>query len=118
MAERTAGIRGTRLGGPRSFEDEDASTFFEPRSTHTYQCTLGHETSVPFHRDAEVPTFWSCGTCPAEAVHSDRTGAPAAVTKTGSKSHWEQLQSRRTTEELEALLKQALKNYRTTGKSF
>jgi hypothetical protein len=78
---------------------------------------LGHSTTVVFHADAEAPVGWDCSVCPAEAKHaelagSNEKGRPAVRV---GKTHWEQVQSRRTEEELETLLDEALTNYRKHG---
>lgn len=111
------------MGGPTSFEDGTSETAFEPRRRHRYVCALGHETSVAFHVAAEVPAQWDCVVCSATGTHEDVTAGvmadvePSLVMKS-SKTHMEQVRSRRTEEELEALLAEALRNYRKFGKAF
>lgn len=107
------------MGGPVSFESEKDTTEYEPRARHAYHCGLGHVTVVTFHVSAVAPPEWDCAVCPSSARHEhqrdvvvEETGRPAP------KTHYEQLLSRRTEAELEDLLRQALRNYRRTGKAF
>lgn len=122
MSERSAHprVRGVRLGGPPSFGSDSRTAEFEPRKRHNYVCMLGHSTTVMFHADAPPPMDWDCSVCPSGAKHEtlstlDDAGRPVA--KVG-KTHLEQLRSRRTEEELEALLEEALSNYRKHGRAF
>lgn len=127
MSERSTSlaVRGTRIGGANSFESASAETALAPRRKHTYTCTFGHTTTLVFHAKAEAPPTWQCAVCPETARHESLAGTdPVTDVALGStvvkapKTHWDQLRERRTEAELEALLAEALNNYRTTGKAF
>lgn len=122
MSERgtTTTIRGARLGGAGSYEAEREGAEYEPRRRHTYTCGLGHVTTVVFHAEAEAPAEWECAVCPVPARHDEHHAATAepATKRTVTKTHWEQLRSRRSEAELETLLAEALSNYRQYGKAF
>ena len=53
MADRT--LRGSRLGAI-SYETEYGAEP-APRNVAAYRCPRGHEFSVPFSEDAEIPTI-------------------------------------------------------------
>lgn len=107
------------MGGPSSFEAEKPNTEYEPRVRHTYHCPLGHVTTVTFHASAVAPVEWDCSVCPSRSRHEhQRDVVVEDTTRVTTKTHYEQLMSRRTEAELEDLLAQALKNYRKTGKAF
>ncbi len=107
MADRS--LRGIRLGAS-SLQSEEGVVFHE-RTTRTYACSeCGHETSLPFAVDAEVPEVWECKKCGAEArlrvgdkvVDVDHSGDKAPRT------HWDMLLERRSLPELEELLEERL----------
>ena len=56
MADRT--LRGSRLGAI-SYETEYGAEP-APRNVAAYRCQRGHEFSVPFSEEAEIPTTWEC----------------------------------------------------------
>ncbi len=72
MADRT--LRGSRLGAV-SYETEYGAEP-APRNIAAYRCPRGHEFSVPFSEEAEIPTTWECrldGT-PGRAHRRPRAG--------------------------------------------
>jgi len=103
MSDRV--LRGTRLGAV-SYES-DRHTEFAPRLVTAYDCPNGHETSVPFAAEAEIPATWECRLCGATALLRDgaqpeeKKGKPA-------RTHWDMLLERRSTEELEEVLAERL----------
>ena len=56
MADRT--LRGSRLGAI-SYETEYGAEP-APRNIAAYRCERGHEFSVPFSEEAEIPSTWDC----------------------------------------------------------
>ena len=109
MSQQT--MRGMRLGA-QSLESE-VGVVYTPRANHLYQCPKGHQTSVVFALEAELPESWQCKTCSEQGMlitegqvmdvnFEERTG----------RSHWEMLLERRTREELEEILQERLAEIR------
>jgi len=103
MGERT--LRGSRLGAV-SYES-DASTELAPRQPRTYNCPQGHETTVPFAADADVPALWECRTCGANALLVD-SEMPEPKKQKPPRTHWDMLLERRSLDQLEELLEERL----------
>jgi hypothetical protein len=117
MSQQT--MRGMRLGA-QSLESE-VGVVYTPRANHLYQCPKGHQTSVVFALEAELPESWQCKTCSEQGMlitegqvmdvnFEERTG----------RSHWEMLLERRTHAELEEILQERLdyiRERRAAGKS-
>ena len=103
MADRV--LRGSRLGGV-SYES-DRNTDLAPRQATEYACTNGHVFSVPFAADAEVPQTWSCRSCGAA---SGLVGGEAPEPKKAkpARTHMDMLRERRSPDDLEAVLQEAL----------
>jgi ribosomal protein L37AE/L43A len=103
MSDRV--LRGTRLGSV-SYES-DRHTEFAPRLRTVYDCPQGHETTVPFAAEAELPGVWECRVCGAPALLRD--GAPLELKKgKPARTHWDMLLERRTAAELEEVLAERL----------
>ena len=64
MAERA--LRGTRLGST-SYEN-DRNTDLAPRQEVAFDCPKGHQFTVPFAAEAELPPTWECRVCGAVAI--------------------------------------------------
>lgn len=111
------GITGTI--GSRPSRQNETYVEYEPRIVYAYQCPKQHVIPVTLHFQADPPPTWTCPTCSAPATLD---GKPADTAPNGNeqrtKTHMDQLKERRSEEELEALLEEALHNYRTTGKAF
>ena len=56
MADRT--LRGSRLGAV-SYETEYGAEP-APRNVAAYECPRGHQFTVPFSEDADIPASWEC----------------------------------------------------------
>src|SRR5690349_19780880 len=56
MADRT--LRGSRMGAV-SYETEYGAEP-APRNLAAYRCARGHEFTIPFSEEAEVPPTWEC----------------------------------------------------------
>ena len=92
-----------------------------PRYDQQYFCASGHVFSLTFFIEAEAPTQWVCPACGRVAPSTD--GGPADATLSARRSSDEKtplsrLYERRTTQELESLLGEALANLRGTGRAF
>lgn len=103
-------IRGTRIGaaGPSS-ESERGET--APRSVVSYWCANGHESRLSFALDAEIPNEWDCPKCGLPGGQ-DVQNPPSAGRTEPFKSHLEYVKERRSDEEGEALLEEALEKLR------
>ena len=103
MSDRV--LRGSRLGSI-SYES-DRHTEFAPRMRAVYDCPQGHESTVPFAAEAEIPSMWECRVCGASALLRD--GAAPELKKTKpARTHWDMLLERRTAAELEEVLAERL----------
>lgn len=105
-------LRGTRLGTV-SYETEDGVEF-APRQPVVYDCPNGHETTVPFSAEAEVPATWECRSCGAVALRRDAE-MPEAKAGRRPRTHWDMLMERRTVDDLEELLTERLTLLRGSG---
>ena len=95
MADRT--LRGSRMGAV-SYETEYGAEP-APRNLAAYRCPRGHEFTVPFSEEAEVPATWEC-----------RLDGPAPEAKKVKppRTHWDMLMERRTVADLEEVLAERL----------
>ena len=103
MSDRV--LRGSRLGSV-SYES-DRHTEFAPRSVTSYDCSRGHETTVPFAAEADIPFTWECKVCGGTALRRDAEQPEAKAVKP-ARTHWDMLLERRTVEELEEVLNERL----------
>ena len=98
-------IRGARIGsGPAGESDRGESA---PRQRISFFCANGHSTVRRFAVDAEVPTTWDCPSCGLPAGQ-DAQSPPPATRNEPFKSHLAYVKERRTDEEGDALLAEAL----------
>ena len=103
MGEST--LRGTRLGAT-SYENDENVVPAE-RIMATFECPLGHLTTVPFSAEAEeIPVLWECR-CGAEALRRDAQ-RPEPQPGRHVRTHWDMLLERRTIADLEELLDERL----------
>jgi len=104
MSDRV--LRGSRLGAV-SYET-DRNIELAPRSSASYDCPKGHRFAVPFAAEAEVPASWECRQCGATAV---LVGGPAPEPKKvkPARTHMDMLRERRSTADLEEVLKEQLR---------
>ncbi|MDQ1295318.1 MAG: hypothetical protein QG608_3203 [Actinomycetota bacterium] len=107
MSDRS--MRGTRLGA-RSLESD---TGVQPaaRQDVIYNCPNGHAIVVPLSIEAEVPPLWECR-CGTMALRKDAE-VPEEKPSKPVRTHWDMLMERRTTAELEELLKERLELLRS-----
>lgn len=111
MGERV--LRGSRLGAV-SYEN-DRNTDLAPRQATEYDCPKGHHFSVPFAAEAEVPATWECSFCGSTA---NRVGAAAPEPKKTkpARTHMDMLRERRSTADLEEVLKEQLEALHSSDK--
>ena len=103
MAERT--LRGARLGG-QSFEDERGIEF-AARQQVGYRCSHGHKFEITMSDEADVPAYWECPRCGAEALSTDGIVPEIKIDKP-VRTHWDMLLERRSVVELEDILSERL----------
>ena len=103
MADRV--LRGSRLGAV-SYES-DRHIELAPRKTADYVCPKGHRFSVPLAAEADTPQTWECRSCGSSAVLAGGE-APAPTKVKPTRTHMDMLRERRSTEDLEEVLKEQL----------
>ena len=104
-------IRGTRVGsGPMG---ESVRGELAPRVRVSYWCAAGHETEALFATDpdTEVPLEWECHDCGLPAG-LDKDDPPEAAKTAPYKTHLAYVKERRTDEDGQALLDEALSHLR------
>jgi hypothetical protein len=103
MGERS--LRGSRLGSV-SYETERNTAPIE-RQYVEYRCTAGHQFTVPFADDAEVPDTWECKFDGSSAkLVGGAEPAPKKVKP--PRTHWDMLLERRSIDDLEEVLAERL----------
>ena len=105
-------IRGTRVGAGPSGEDDRGGDGAERRRVD-YFCSRGHRSRLIFAVEAEVPKLWDCPSCGLPAGLDERN-TPAADTNTAVpyRTHMAYVRERRSDEDGEALLDEALARLR------
>lgn len=107
-------IRGSRVGAGPMGEDERGES--APRQVVNYYCAQGHVTSPSFalgdeSDSPEIPLEWDCPKCGSPAG-LDKENPPEPIRNTPFKTHLAYVKERRTEEEGEALLNEALDSLR------
>jgi hypothetical protein len=103
MADRT--LRGSRLGAI-SYETEYGAEP-APRNVAAYRCDRGHEFTVPFAEEAEIPSTWDCRLDGSVAKLVDGP-EPEAKKAKAPRTHWDMLMERRSIADLEEVLEERL----------
>jgi len=112
-------IRGSRVGAGPMGEDERGES--APRQTVDYYCARGHVTSPSFalgdEADApEIPLEWDCPKCGFPAG-LDSENPPEPIRNEPYKTHLAYVKERRSEEEGQALLDEALTELRARRES-
>jgi hypothetical protein len=104
-------MRGHRIGAGPMGEAERGET--APRIRQSYWCASGHETQVAFADDATVtpPALLDCRRCGLPAGQ-DQNDPPQASKAVPYKTHMAYVRERRTQEEGDQLVDEALKELR------
>ncbi len=106
-------LRGSSLGGPRSGHLPDPiAGELAPRQAVTFWCGRDHEMRVAFAHDVVPPETMPCRHCGAEAG-TERHAPPATLSAVPYKTHLQYTQERRTPEDAETLLAEALSQLRS-----
>ncbi|MGL6235547.1 MAG: RNA polymerase-binding protein RbpA [Segniliparus sp.] len=103
MADRV--LRGSRLGAV-SYET-DRNHDLAPRRMAKYRTENNEEFLVPFADDAEIPPTWLCKNGQEGYLIEGDENVEVKKQKP-PRTHWDMLLERRTTDELEELLKERL----------
>ncbi|MFJ9518089.1 RNA polymerase-binding protein RbpA [Kitasatospora sp. NPDC101801] len=111
MAQGRGGIRGARIGSGPMGESERGD--LAPRTAVSFWCGNGHRTQPSFATGAEIPQVWDCTRCGLPAG-TDPDNTPAAPGSTPFKTHFGYVLQRRTRQDGEALLDEALAKLRGT----
>ncbi|WP_194904258.1 RNA polymerase-binding protein RbpA [Catenulispora rubra] len=108
-------IRGTRVGAGPSGEDDRGGDGAERRRVD-YFCSRGHRSRLIFAAEAEVPKFWDCPRCGLPAG-LDEHSAPGANSYAAVpyRTHMAYVRERRSDEDGQALLDEALAKLRGTS---
>lgn len=102
-------IRGSKIGSGPMGESERGE--MAPRLVVSFWCSQGHETAPSFAIGAEVPDTWDCPRCGCPAGR-EQNNPPAPLKTEPYKTHLAYVKERRTSEDAEALLAEALEAVR------
>ncbi len=109
MADRA--LRGMTIGA-KSMESEEGVEFAE-RQNVTYECPLGHVTTVPMSMEAEIPQTWECPECGQAAALRGEDEPESEEPKKAPRTHWDMLLERRDIDDLKVLLDERLEMLRS-----
>ena len=102
-------IRGSRVGAGPMGESERGEA--APRRRVAFFCSNGHETRPSFAADAQIPDTWDCPRCGWPAGR-DREATPQAPRNEPYKTHLAYVRERRTDEDGDSILAEALAKLR------
>ena len=102
-------IRGSRVGAGPMGEAERGEA--APRLSVGFWCANRHESRIAFASDAEVPETWDCPRCGLPAGSDEQNPPPAPRTEP-YKTHLAYVRERRSDEDGDALLEEALARLR------
>jgi hypothetical protein len=102
-------IRGSRVGAGPMGEAERGET--APRRRVDFWCANGHESRIAFAMEIEVPETWDCPRCGLPAG-TDQQNPPPAPRTEPYKTHLAYVRERRSDEDGDALLEEALNRLR------
>ncbi|OKI29151.1 RNA polymerase-binding protein RbpA [Streptomyces sp. CB03911] len=111
MAQGRGGIRGARIGSGPMGESERGD--LAPRTAVSFWCGNGHRTQVSFAVEAAVPLAWDCRSCSLPAG-PDPDDVPVAQGNAPYRTHLGYVRQRRSQEDGEILLNEALAKLRGT----
>ncbi|WP_037606083.1 RNA polymerase-binding protein RbpA [Streptacidiphilus rugosus] len=111
MAQGSSGIRGSRIGSGPMGESERGD--LAPRTAASFWCGNGHRTQLQFAIEAAIPEEWDCPKCGLPAG-PDPDNSPGAVSNAPYKTHMAYVRERRSQEDGEILLNEALAKLRGT----
>ena len=109
MAQGRTGIKGARIGSGPMGEPERGD--LAPRRAVSFWCGNGHHSKPVFAIEAEVPALWDCPRCGLPAGQ-DPDDTPVASGTTPFLTHMGYVRQRRSQEDGEILLNEALAKLR------
>jgi hypothetical protein len=109
VAQGRTGIRGARIGSGPLGEPERGD--LAPRTVVSFWCGNGHHSQPSFAIEAVVPEVWDCPKCGLPAG-PDPDNIPAEVSTAPYMTHMGYVRQRRSQEEGEILLNEALAKLR------
>ena len=113
MAGAGNAIRGSRVGaGPMGEAERGESA---PRQTVVYFCGRAHESVVNFAAEAKIPESWDCPRCGLPASQDSANPPPPPKTEP-YKTHLAYVKERRSDQEAEDILDEAIKTLRARRK--
>jgi hypothetical protein len=101
-----SGLRASRLARPTDQVDRGAP--LADRQSVTFWCADDHDTVLTLSLTAEVPATWECGRCGGPASTDRGTALRAGRTQWFPRTPYEFLMMRRSPEDGERLLAEAL----------
>jgi hypothetical protein len=107
-------IRASRISGMPTTE-VDRGGELAPRAQVEYWCAADHVTTPTFASDAAAPEQWDCVVCGAPATMLRGTALPPGRQAAFHRTPYEFLMMRRTEEDGEKLLNEALAKLRGEG---
>ena len=113
MAGGGNAIRGSRVGAGPMGEAERGEV--APRQTIVYFCARAHQSVVHFAVDAQIPESWDCPRCGLPASQ-DSANPPAPPKIEPYKTHLAYVKERRSDQEAEDILEEAIKRLRARRK--
>jgi hypothetical protein len=106
-------IRGSRVGAGPMGEAERGEA--APRQTVVYFCAHDHESVITFAVEAQIPSSWDCPRCGLPAsLDSDNRPPPPKIEP--YKTHLAYVKERRSDQEAEDILDEAIKTLRDRRK--
>ena len=107
MADKS--LKGRSLGS-KSLAD-GSGVELAARQDIAFVCPKGHQFSITFALEAELPTLWECPRCGADSLRADGVEHQPKEEKP-VRTHWDMLRERRSIEELEEILAERLEELR------
>jgi hypothetical protein len=109
---RSSALRGSRIGSGPLGETERGDLI--ERVAVTFWCASGHTTRPQFAVTALIPDVWDCHRC-GQPAGRDRENPPPALNVEPYKTHLAYVRERRSDEDAEILLAEALARLRATS---
>ena len=106
-------IKGSRVGAGPMGEAERGEA--APRQTVLYYCSHGHESVITFAVEAQIPATWDCPRCGLPAS-LDAANPPPPTKIEPYKTHLAYVKERRSDQEAEDILDEAIKTLRDRRK--
>ena len=107
-------IRASRISGTPTSE-VDRGGELAPRGQVEYWCSADHVTTPTFAAEASPPDAWDCAACGAPATQLRGSALPRGRQAAFHRTPYEFLMMRRTEEDGEKLLTEALEKLRSTN---